>query len=146
MMLASRAIAVQGIGFGPKLMAVQGFGSLQNVVDHAGGFDAPYQAYVKRINAQRAQDAERSVEPVRENDVAISESEEYDLRVGRSAPQRGASPILQDVAPVLNQASQSIRITQQTLRSITSSAALQARQRQDEEAAMLALFVLMIDD
>ena len=46
----------------------------------------------------------------------------------------------------INEASNSLLLTKKALTEITSASALKARQRQDDEAAMLALFVMMTDD
>lgn len=59
-MLSARAIAVQGVGFGPALMAAQGFGALSATAEaFAGGWRDPY-AYADR--ARRKRDRQREEE------------------------------------------------------------------------------------
>ncbi len=111
--------------------------------DEQRPFDTPYQEYVKRINAERAAEWQHRNDPPAPAPIATPESLDYDARVGQGAPAAGAKP----VAPTLIQdAERSIALTKQALGTITRTAAITARQRLDDEAAMLALFALMVDD
>lgn len=105
-------------------------------------FDTPYREYVKRINAERAEEWQRSkAVPA---PIASPESLDYDSRVGQGAPVAVAT---EAVAPqIIQAAKRSITLTKQALGAITNTAAITARKRLDDEAAMLALFALMIDD
>ncbi len=110
-------------------------------------FDTPYREYVKRINAERAAEWQhRNDSPVPEP-IASPESLDYDSRVGQGAPAAGAKPVLDTVAPTLIQdAERSIALTKQALGTITRTAAITARRRLDDEAAMLALCALLLDE
>ena len=112
--------------------------------DEQRPFDTPYQEYVKRINAERAAEWQhRNDPPAPPAPIATPDSLDYDARVGQGAPAAGTNP----VAPTLIQdAERSIALTKQALGTITRTAAITARQRLDDEAAMLALFALMVDD
>lgn len=113
-------------------------------------FDTPYREYVKRINAEQAaewqkrhqEDANGVAEEARP--IASPEVLDYDARVGQGAP---VAVVAKAVAPqIIQDAERSIALTKQALGAITRTAAMTARQRLDDEAAMLALFALMMDD
>lgn len=104
-------------------------------------FDAPYQAYVKQITAERAGQVLPS-----KNDVAIQEARDYDSRVGRGAPRIGAIQALPDVAPILNDDVQTIRIQAAESGRHPSKAISSKRIAVDDEAAIMAFFMLMADD
>jgi len=111
-------------------------------------FDTPYREYVKRINAERAAEWQQRQKVAGEGDgpgpIASPDGLDYDARVGQGAPVAVAT---QAVAPqIIQDAERSIALTKQALGAITRTAAISARQRLDDEAAMLALFALMIDD
>ena len=140
-MLNPRSIAVGGVGYGARAVAVLGLWPSERLPEDDGVFDAPYQAYVKRINV------ERSAPPsVTKNDVAIHETSDYDSRVGRGAPGIGAVQALPDVAPTLNNTVQAIRIQGVDLTPIPNTAFSRQRIASDDEAAIMALFMLMADD
>lgn len=148
-------ILTGGLGFGGGL-AARGYGAWIGAIaipdaetESGGGFDAPYREYVKRINAERASDWQRSQHQAGDDQAPIASPDglDYDARVGQGAPAAGASRSLDVVAPTLLQdAERSIVLTKQALGVITRTAAMTARQRLDDEAAMLALFALMMDD
>lgn len=144
MNLSSLAIAVQGVGFGPRSMALQGFADTQ-LARGEEVFDAPYAEYVKRINAERVEQWRREKGLLIENDVAIPENEDYDSGVGRVAPQESAIPIVNAVAPALRDSPQAIRIGS-AFQPIHKSAVRPAPLVIDDDAAMLAMFMLMTDD
>lgn len=111
-------------------------------------FDTPYREYVKRINAERTDEWKKGQQVAGEIDarspIASPDGLDYDARVGQGAP---IAVSTQAVAPqIIQDAERSIALTKQALGAITRTAAISARQRLDDEAAMLALFALMIDD
>lgn len=110
-------------------------------------FDTPYREYVKRINAERAsewQQRHHVAGVASPRPIASTEVLDYDARVGQGAPVAVAT---QAVAPqIIQDAERSIALTKRALGAITRTAAMTARQRLDDEAAMLALFALMMDD
>lgn len=113
--------------------------------DEQRPFDTPYQEYVKRINAERAAEWQHRNDPPAPAPIATPESLDYDARVGQGAPVADATDF---AAPqqIIQDAERSIALTKQALGTITRTAAITARQRLDDEAAMLALFALMVDD
>lgn len=111
-------------------------------------FETPYREYVKRINAERAAEWQKQqqvgAEVTAPGPIASPDRLDYDARVGQGAPVAVAT---QAVAPqIIQDAERSIALTKQALGTITRTAAMTARQRLDDEAAMLALFALMMDD
>lgn len=78
--------------------------------------------------------------------VAISPQQGYDSIGAQVAPKVSASQELKAEAQKLDDVANGIQITQQILKGITSAAALKSRQRQDDEAALMVLFALMMDD
>lgn len=127
-------------------MAVFGLwpGERREESEESGVFDAPYQAYVKKVNAERISETQNQSANRIHNDVAIRETRDYDSRVGRVAPRK--TPILHDVAPVLNDVVHGINLTQSALHDITKTALNQSRIDRDDDAAIVAMFMLMIDD
>lgn len=158
-MLNPLSIAHLGIGRRPIVAALLGiWDELMKVLsapDTGGGgpdashqhveqhpFDTPYREYVKRINAERADEWRRS--KMAPEPVASPEKVGDDSRVGPGAPVAAET---ESVAPrIIQNAERSIALTKQALGAITRPAAISARQRLDDEAAMLALFALMVDD
>lgn len=161
-MLNPLSIAHLGIGRKPIVAALLGiWDELMRVLsapDTGGGgpdasdeaqeerpFDTPYREYVKRINAERAAEWQRRNDPPAQEPIASPDGLDYDSRVGQGAPVAVAK---QAAAPriIIKEAERSIALTKLALGAITHTAAITARQRLDDEAAMLALCALMLDD
>jgi hypothetical protein len=105
-----------------------------------------YRPAIREADARKDYAIHQPAGASQQDGIAIPAPQGYDSIGAQVAPKVGASPVLHAVAPELKDVVKGIQITQQVLQGITSAAALKLRQRQDDEAAMLVLFALMMDD
>jgi hypothetical protein len=144
-------ILTRGLGVGGGLPA-SGFGAWIGITvaeaPDGGSADNArrYRAPIREGDARKNYNLVRPVDASQQDGIAIPAPQGYDSIGAQVAPRVGESPVLHAVAPALKDVAKSIQITQQVLQGITSAAALKSRQRQDDEAAALALFALMMDD
>lgn len=144
-MIDPRKVATFGIGYGALAVATLGFlgdaAQPPQVLPDAGGRPS-----IRDADARKDYYFQKNLVKTKQDAIETYSTHEYDSVSAQVAPKVGASPVLHAVAPELKDVAKGIQITHQVLQGITSAAALKSRQRQDDEAAMLALFALMMDD
>jgi hypothetical protein len=100
---------------------------------------------IREADARKDYYLQKPVEKTHQDAIAIPAQQGYDSIGAQVAPKVSASQEAKAAAPELKDVASSIQITKQILNGITSAAALKSRQRQDDEAATLAMFALMMD-
>lgn len=98
-------------------------------------------------DARLAEIKARMYRPDPPKDVAIQHVTERASPISDALTQKIEDQAASAEVPSLQDVETGIELTKRTLSSITSAAALRSRQRQDDEAAVMALFALaMLDD
>lgn len=147
----SQSIARDGFGYGARAIGTIGYiVSDVVVVDaHVGGsadngrFDRDhyrlFNPYLYRDDARVAQDDG--------SDVANLSATEYDSRVGRVAPEIGASESIASVAPYLaSRGNLSIQVAQDQQITQSKASMVSPRLRHDDEMALVSMLALMLGD
>lgn len=105
-----------------------------------------YRPAIREGDARKNYAIHQPADASRQDGIAISAQQEYDSVGAQVAPKVRASSAFHVGAPELKDVATGILLTQQIIKGITSAAVLKSRQRQDDEAAMMALCALMMDD
>lgn len=139
-MMTARAIGLQGIGYGPRLVAVQGFAPVPVLGRVYGGGGRYTDEDIERLVREKweAIESERQVAPDPVQKTAVSPT--------RPAPRVEEAAEIEQVAPILAMPGLSSAVARSAPAPLLPDAAeraREARRRNDEDALILMLSELL---